>query len=202
MPGNRRGNEKRRLLVRAVREVIQRIGPRKTTLEDIAEQARVSRSTVYYHFPNKGEMFRAVIDHEISALQDELAGAIRPDASPDECLRTYVRTRAGQVRRLLALYQVTTDMAGEYMAMARSRVDDFHEAERGLLAGLLRAGRDSGRFALRDPDLLASALQATLQGLFDLAFYEGRDVPEDDLDALVRTLIRGILTDPPAEPPC
>jgi hypothetical protein len=67
---------------------------------------------------------------------------------------------------------------------------------------LLRAGRDSGRFALRDPDLLASALQATLQGLFDLAFYEGRDVPEDDLDALVRTLIRGILTDPPAEPPC
>jgi AcrR family transcriptional regulator len=202
VPGNRRGNEKRRLLVRAVREVIQRIGPRKTTLEDIAEQARVSRSTVYYHFPNKGEMFRAVIDHEISALQDELAGAIRPDASPDECLRTYVRTRAGQVRRLLALYQVTTDMAGEYMAMARSRVDDFHEAERGLLAGLLRAGRDSGRFALRDPDLLASALQATLQGLFDLAFYEGRDVPEDDLDALVRTLIRGILTDPPAEPPC
>lgn len=202
MPGNRRGNEKRRLLVEAVREVIQRIGPRKTTLEDIAEQARVSRSTVYYHFPNKGEMFRAVIDHEISALQDELAGAVRPDASPDECLRLYVRTRAGLVRRLLTLYQVTTDMAGEYMAMARSRVDDFHEAERGLLAGLLRAGRDSGRFALRDPDLLASALQATLQGLFDLTFYEGRDVPEEELDALVRTLIRGILTDPPAEPPC
>jgi len=202
VPGNRRGDEKRRLLVRAVREVVQRVGPRKTTLEDIAEQARVSRSTVYYHFPNKGEMFRAVIDHEISALQDALAGAVSEDATPDECLRTYVHTRAGLVRRLLTLYQVTTDMAGEYMAMARSRVDDFHEAERLLLAGLLRAGRDQGRFTLTDPDRLASVLQATLQGLFDLAFYEGRDVPEEELDALIRTLIRGILAEPPADPPC
>lgn len=202
MPGNRRGDHKRQLLVRAVRQVVQRVGPRKTTLEDIAEEARVSRSTVYYHFPNKGEMFRAVIEHEISALQAELQGALSAESTPEECLLTYVRTRAGLVRRLLTLYRVTTDMAGEYMAMAQERVDEFHDAERLLIAGLLQAGLDSGRFALRDPGQLAGVLQSTLQGLFDLAFYEGRDVPQEDVDALMRTLIRGILTDPPADPAC
>lgn len=202
MPGNRRGDEKRQLLVKAVREVVGRVGPRKTTLDDIADEARVSRSTVYYHFPNKGEMFRAVIDHEIGALQDALQGALTADATPEQCLSTYVRTRAEHVRRLLTLYRVTTDMAGEYMTMAQSRVDDFHEAERALLAGLLRAGRDGGHFLLRDPDQLASVLQSTLQGLFDLAFYEGRDVPQEDVDALIRTLIRGIQVVPGADAPC
>lgn len=202
MPGNRRGDEKRQLLVKAVREVVRRIGPRKTTLDDIADEARVSRSTVYYHFPNKGEMFRAVMDHEIGALQDALHGALTADATPEECLSTYVRTRAEHVRRLLTLYQVTTDMAGEYMTMAQSRVDDFHDAERTLLAGLLRAGRDAGRFAIDDPDLLAGALQSTLQGFFDLTFYEGRHVRQEEVDALVRTLIRGIQVEPGSDAPC
>ena len=202
MPGNRRGDEKRQLLVRAVREVVARVGPRKTTLDDIADEARVSRSTVYYHFPNKGEMFRAVMDHEIGALQEALQGALARDATPDQCLATYVRTRAEHVRRLLTLYRVTTDMAGEYMAMAQSRVDDFHAAERTLLAGLLRAGRDAGRFVIDDPDRLAAALQAALQGIFDLTFYEGRDVPQEDVDALVRTLIRGIQVEPGRGAPC
>ncbi len=202
MPGNRRGDEKRQLLVRAVREVVARVGPRKTTLDDIADEARVSRSTVYYHFPNKGEMFRAVIDHEIGALQEALQGALTADSTPEECLSTYVRTRAEHVRRLLTLYRVSTDMAGEYMTMAQSRVDDFHGAERALLAGLLRAGRDDGRFLIDDPEQLAAALQSTLQGFFDLTFYEGRDVPQEDVDALVRTLIRGIQAEPGPEAPC
>jgi AcrR family transcriptional regulator len=55
--------ETRRRIVEAIVELHKTIGPVKTTITAIAEGAGVERLTVYRHFPNEVELFRACSDH-------------------------------------------------------------------------------------------------------------------------------------------
>jgi AcrR family transcriptional regulator len=55
--------ETRRRIVEAIVELHKTVGPVKTTITAIAECAGVERLTVYRHFPNEVELFRACSDH-------------------------------------------------------------------------------------------------------------------------------------------
>lgn len=199
---NRRGDRKRALLVEAARTVVARVGPRKATLEDVAAEARVGRSTVFYHFASKGELLRVLIEAEVEALMDSLRSALDPALRPPERLAAYARARAAQIRRLLGLYQVSADIAGEYMRMAEAEVEQLNDGERALLASILREGATQGAFLLRDPDLLASVMQVALRGLAESFILRGGSAFEQESECLVATLLRGILAEPGEDAPC
>jgi len=54
------GNAKARLLIAAT-QCYERRGIAKTTMEDIAQQANLTRRTVYRHYPSHKEILRAVV---------------------------------------------------------------------------------------------------------------------------------------------
>jgi AcrR family transcriptional regulator len=55
--------ETRRRIVDAAIQLHTTVGPAKTTISGIAEQAAVERLTVYRHFPHEEELFRACVTH-------------------------------------------------------------------------------------------------------------------------------------------
>ncbi len=55
-------------IVRAALACYSRFGVRKSTLEDIAREAGLSRATIYRYFPNKDTLLRVVISREISRI--------------------------------------------------------------------------------------------------------------------------------------
>jgi TetR/AcrR family acrAB operon transcriptional repressor len=61
MPDN---DERQQQILDAASAVIVRLGYDKTTLSDIADEAGVSRGTVYLYFKGKEELFEALIYHE------------------------------------------------------------------------------------------------------------------------------------------
>lgn len=199
---NKRGDRKRALLIEAARAVVVRVGPRKTTLDDIAAEARVSRSSVYYHFESKGLLYRALIEEEVTHLMVVMQAALDPALTPPERLLAYARARVTWIARVVGLYQVTTDMAGEYMGMAERQVRSFHDTEEALLASLLREGIDTGHFLVRDPELLSGVLQKALRGLTERFVLDSRKAYVEQTEALVRTMLRGILVEPGTEAPC
>ena len=58
----------RALLKQAAEQCVERNGVSKTTMEDIAKQAGVSRPTVYRYFPDREELLLAVLADRASAL--------------------------------------------------------------------------------------------------------------------------------------
>ena len=181
------------VLLEAAREVVMRFGYRKTTLEDIADAAGVSRATLYYYFPNKEEVFRALIEREIDAFQQILTDAVDPEAPPDERLMALVRTRYTHLRRIKALYSVTHNISREHLPMALQALGGLEEAERALVAGLLREGIDSGRFRPVDVDLLAAAILAALRGLDEQFVFEEAEALPEGAETLFDTLLHGLL---------
>jgi AcrR family transcriptional regulator len=55
--------ETRRRIVDAAIKLHTTVGPARTTISAIAEQAGVERLTVYRHFPGEEELFRACVTH-------------------------------------------------------------------------------------------------------------------------------------------
>jgi AcrR family transcriptional regulator len=58
-----RQEETRRRIVEKVVELHEEVGPAHTTVVEIAKRARVGRPTVYAHFPEERELFRACARH-------------------------------------------------------------------------------------------------------------------------------------------
>ncbi|MBL0938964.1 MAG: helix-turn-helix transcriptional regulator [Gemmatimonadaceae bacterium] len=56
-----------------------RFGFRKTSMQDVADAARISRQGLYLHFPGKEQLFRAVAVHALSRGLDEARTALAAD---------------------------------------------------------------------------------------------------------------------------
>lgn len=79
----------REQLLDAAEAVFHRKGVAKTTLDEVAREAGMTRGAVYWHFANKSELFVAVCDRVALPMQgmlDEIAAAPGPD--PLGALRT------------------------------------------------------------------------------------------------------------------
>jgi TetR/AcrR family transcriptional regulator len=190
---DKRREEKRTHLLNAARAVVARFGIRKTTLEDIAAEARVSRATLYYYFPNREAIFRELVIQEIERFQRVLIAAIEPEATPDERLMAYVRTRFAHLRDIKSMYSVTEHLARAVLPIADDEFQRFQEAEMAFLASLVREGMTSGRFRSGDPDLLAAAMFAAVRGLDERFIFEDRDAIEEAAECLFQTLFTGLL---------
>ncbi len=59
-------------MIDAARRLFIQKGFEDTTMCDIAEQAKVNRSTLHYYFPNKDVMFRAVFSSIVEELKPRL----------------------------------------------------------------------------------------------------------------------------------
>jgi TetR/AcrR family transcriptional regulator len=198
MSTNRR-DDKKLHLINAARAAVSRFGYRKTTLEDIAAEAGVSRATLYYHFPNKEEVFRALISNEIERFQAVLIDALDADAPPDARLLGYVRARFKHLREVKSLYSVTKHFAREFLPMADEDLARFEEAEHGFIVALLREGMASGRFRQVDPDVLGGALLAAIHGLDERFIFEDREALGQGAECLLDTLFTGLVA-PDSDP--
>jgi AcrR family transcriptional regulator len=63
------------------RDLFERFGFKKTTMEDIARQIGKSKSALYYYYKTKEEIFEAVILNEIATSQARTAEVIKKEVS-------------------------------------------------------------------------------------------------------------------------
>ena len=76
MPTNIENGTKRDLnresILKIAREIFSKYGYKKTTLDDIANAVRKGKSSLYYYFESKEDLFQAVIMKEVEILAHEL----------------------------------------------------------------------------------------------------------------------------------
>jgi AcrR family transcriptional regulator len=90
--------ERRRQLIHVSRGVFAARGFEAATLEEIAEQAGISRPILYSHFGDKQGIFEAVVNDEIARVQAVVTEAIANPGPPREVLERGLRAFFGYVR--------------------------------------------------------------------------------------------------------
>jgi TetR/AcrR family transcriptional regulator, fatty acid metabolism regulator protein len=127
--GQERSRDRQRRILDAALSVFSRRGYRETSVDEIAEAAETSKGGVYFHFPGKQVLFRALLDFSARRLLDRVEEAIarepEPVAKADAALLTVLRAFADH-KSMARLFMVEAMGAGpEFQGRLMEMHDDF-----------------------------------------------------------------------------
>jgi AcrR family transcriptional regulator/predicted enzyme related to lactoylglutathione lyase len=150
-PDERRRNERARTaILRAARELLDRRGFQRLTIEGIAERAGVGKATIYRWWPSKAAVaMDAVLEAASARIPFPDTGSAREDLRRQiaSVIELYTRTKTGRgIRALIAESQHDPSLAESLRDrfIASRRAEAATVFERGIERGELRPDLDVG----------------------------------------------------------
>ena len=189
----RKGQETRQRIVDAAADLIVRQGVAHTTIEDVRAAADVSSSQLYHYFEDKPALVRAVVDRQADTM---VGGQENFDFSTLDGLRAWRDfVVAGQREHRCIGGCPIGSLGGELAETdsdARAHVaEGFKRWEATIQSGLREMHARGELPSDTDPDTLALALLATLQGGLLLTKIKRDTKPlEAALDAMIELVAR------------
>ncbi|MEA1887057.1 MAG: TetR/AcrR family transcriptional regulator [Bacteroidota bacterium] len=184
----------REKIVLSASEIFSRYGFKKTTMEEIANALHKGKSSIYYYFKSKEEIFEAVVEHEAQVLRNVLSAAIKSTDDPELRLRRYVKVRMNSFEKLSNYYNAIFNRDLDHFNFIEKQREKYDMMEIALIRYVLWMGVRSGHFNLENTGLAALAVQTALKGLELPLFWEKRSYGIDTrLDAIIDILFYGIV---------
>lgn len=159
-----RSERKRAAIVEAAVDEFLSRGFRDTSMDRIAERAEVSKRTVYNHFSNKDELFRAIATDLVEELASSESGEFNPEQPLPE-----------QLHKVL-LYQVAVMTSEKFVGMSRVLLAEAFRSpeliretfEQGMgedaVTKWVRQAAAAGAIEVRDASAAANQLLSLLKG--------------------------------------
>lgn len=177
--------------------LFQQYGLQKTTMEDIAKALGKGKSTLYYYFSNKDEVFQAVVLKEIDEVFNAVRSKVIEAQTAKEKLAAYAANNINEIRGKTILYKlVCGELKGNLSKFMFKLREHFDLKEIEILKEILTFGVFSGEFTAignKDINVLSHLIVSALRGIEVDMFIENK-IPdmEDQIDHLVGILIRGL----------
>jgi len=187
--------EVRAQIVGVARKIFTRYGFKKTTMEEIAAATRKGKSSIYYYFQSKEEIFRAVVEREAEELKIQLDDTIKRDDDPIDKLKTYILFRLHHIRTVENFYAALNDEYLSSMDFILEIRRQFDLQERQVVKEILEEGMRNGTFQVVSSEIGAIAIATMMKGL-ELPLLlsdEHKTDREVLLDDLIRVLFYGII---------
>ena len=187
----------RDLILDAADRLLARYGYRKMTIDDLAREVGVGKGTIYLHFSSKEEVALSRIDRVIERLKVELNNVARRDETPAARLRQMLMLRV--IYRFDSV-QHYTESINQVLAAIRpallERRKHYFEEEAGILAQVLKEGRQAGDIFFKDALLTARALLTATNSLLPYSLSPTelgeRNVLEEQTKRIVDLLLGGL----------
>jgi AcrR family transcriptional regulator len=149
----------RNAILDAMDSLMARYGFRKTTVDDVAREARISRRTIYTYFSSKEELGLASIERVVTGVQREMTVEATAFGPAYERLRHMLTVRVMGRVEAVQEYHVSLDelfeaVRPEYM----TRRAQFFDQERAMIVTVLEQGAAEGCFEFKNAQSVASTL--------------------------------------------
>lgn len=179
----------RRAVVDAARRIIATQGADALTLEAVADEADVVVQTIYNRVGGRSALLTAVAEQALDESRVYMDVAYAAQGSVEERLLLVAEAYSRFARERPHEFRILVEPPGEPEAV--ERIAALTRSQNARLARVLRESAESGlvRDDL-DPDDLATALWAALNGLLSLAWRPGSlHADQDTIDRLLVTYI-------------
>ena len=186
-------DEMRAIIVDAARDVFARYGYKKTTLDDIASSIYKAKSSLYYYFGSKEEVFQAVVESEIEHARKTIRKAVNEATTPEEKLRSYFMTGFAIGKELLNYWSFIKNEWMEVFSFTQMLKGEVEKEEIGNIAAILKEGADCGVFTVTNYETAAAAIRMAFEGQYRP--WEGIDdwsLREENTITLMDIIIKGL----------
>ncbi len=171
-------------------------GTTEVSMDEIAAEAGVARSTVYVYFANRDELLRACLQRMLNQLLESIAVDWERDTEPAQRLRTLI---GGMFERLddnpafFRLALVTQEAVTQGSAAVGSELALIGLEIAGMIDNLYLEGVSSGLFRPMEPDRATSLIGQQIYGAMSVRASELIPIPRADAAAEVTEFIlRGL----------
>jgi AcrR family transcriptional regulator len=188
-----RDEEVKQEIAEAARRVFSKWGLNKTTMEDIAQEARKGKSTLYNYFGSKEEIFELLAVTELMRIIDRAKESLDAAATAREKLRTYIATELVEIKKTVGLYPfITGDLKAdrEFIRHLRTQLDKHEEQ---VLLKIIQEGVRKGEFKFltaANAHKAASVIVELMRGM-EIYLVFDEDDPEK-LDIAVALVTQGL----------
>lgn len=164
--------ESRRLAIRAAAfEVFGAYGYKRTSMEDIAKAAGMSRAALYLHYRNKQDIFRAMVVDYFDATESRMRAALQPGTAPVPALRAAFAAKMGRELQALMESPHGEELLDANQSACPDLVRDGDARLAAVLADWISGEARAGRVALSafggDAEALSRIIIAAINGQKD-----------------------------------
>jgi AcrR family transcriptional regulator len=186
--------EFRKKVIITAGQIFSHYGFRKTTMDEVARALKMGKSSIYYYFESKEEIFEAVVLYEANILRNELTTTIKSAESPIDKMRNYVFVRMKAFEKLSNYYNAIFDKNLDHFDFIENIRAKYDREELAILRLILWHGTRKKVFNVTNSEYTALAIQTTLKGLEVPLFWMKKEVNiENRLNAILEVLFNGIL---------
>ena len=149
----------RERILDAATELFLAEGYGATSIEQVAQRARISKRTFYHRFPDKAALFEAVVHRIIEGLRPPAGTPLYDQGSLEDVLRRVARLalRAALTPMAVSLNRLMVAEAQRFPELAAIAAREGSRAAAiGRIAALLGREAEAGRLSLDRPEFAAA----------------------------------------------
>lgn len=179
-------DQTRQQLIEAARTQFITKGFDDTTMVDIAVASGRGRRTLYYYFPSKRSLLRAVVEAELNRIINILEAVVEKDTPAQDKIVEFVASRLNNVRHSIFRNGSLRADFTRYMRTIDSIRAQSENREIALIERILLQGIHEGTFHIENLHFMAQLIHYTTKGL-ENPYIRGEIVGSNDKNMLERT---------------
>ena len=157
--------EKELVITEAARKRFAHYGFSKVTMDEIATDVEMGKASLYYYFPTKEELFRAVLAQEMNELKKNIEIILQESETATTKLHQYVEQRMNFFQILLNLGTLSVHSYFDPKSIFKKLFIDLEEVELGLLRKIFDEGKKNKEFDKKLNNDTAVVFLHIIQGL-------------------------------------
>ncbi|OQY01160.1 MAG: hypothetical protein B6I20_07940 [Bacteroidetes bacterium 4572_117] len=184
----------RKEIIAIAGKIFDTYGFRKTTMDDIADGIKKRKSSIYYYFKSKEEIFQSVVLQEAVLFRRTIINAIKKENSPCDKLKAYVLTRMNIIDGLGNFNKALQDRRLMHIDFVVRLKKLYDKEEIYLFKNILIEGVNNNNFQIYNIDLAATAFITAMRGM-ENTILQNKDATNINrqIEAIIHIFFYGIV---------
>jgi AcrR family transcriptional regulator len=153
------------LILKTAKKLFSKNGFTKTSMDDIADEAKIGKGTIYHYYDSKEKLCIEVTEKEVEVIRTMLGTAVAAAEGPEGKLRAYMTARCRMIAEIAKVFNLFKEEYLQYYSYIRKVQDKFLDFEQDVLKKCLAAGSEKGIFTYKDIDFTAFTIGRTLHAV-------------------------------------
>jgi len=189
-----RGDDRQAQLLGIACRLFSERGFNGTSLRDIAEEAKVTKAALYYHFPNKESLFAKIVLESLEALVNQVKEACDEVDTPEAKVRAFMITTAENYQHNREAWIASSNAFRTHGdSPSKAKAVALRDQYEKLLRGCIREGIESGHFREVDPAMAGRVLLSAVNSMSRWHNPIGKLAPPEVVDQFVDIVLHGML---------
>lgn len=187
-------NKNRDAIIETARHVFNKYGYDKTLMEHIAKAVGKGKSSIYYYFKSKEQIFQSVVLKEAVSFRHTIIDALRKTENPVDKIKVYVLTRMNIIKIYTNFHSALKNEKLRQIDFVQRLNILYDKEEIRLFKDILEEGVKKHFFFVKNLDLAAMALIMAVKGIEDYVFRtDNIEEFTANIDQLLYLILHGVV---------